>query len=394
MDYGYNNEIEVPPVAKIKVIGIGGGGNNAVNRMISAGITSAEFIAINTDKQALLMNKAPVRIAIGEKLTRGLGAGADPEIGAKAAEESKDAIIDQIKDCDLVFITAGMGGGTGTGAAPVVAQIAKELGILTVAVVTKPFVFEGKTREINSINGIENLRKYVDTLVVIPNNKLLKIVPKGTPMIEAFRTADDVLRQGIQGISDLIVTPSLINLDFADVKSIMKNRGLAHMGIGYAKGDNMTLEAVKQAVSSPLLETSIEGATGVLINVKGGMDLPIDAVNEAADLVRQAVDPNCNIIFGAGIDENLQDEVEITIIATGFEPKPEGENASLFEYHKFPSFENAEQTETQREPEPTKSEARVEAKEEVEETKIPTSRVKVEVDDDIPPFLRKIRGDN
>ena len=222
-----NNKIEVPPVARIKVIGVGGGGNNAVNRMISAGIKSAQFIAINTDKQALLMNKAPVRIAIGEKATRGLGAGADPEIGAKAAEESKDAIIDQIKDSDLVFITAGMGGGTGTGAAPVVAQIAKELGILTIAVVTKPFLFEGKTREINSLNGIENLRKYVDTLVVIPNNKLLKIVPKGTSMVEAFRIADDVLRQGIQGISDLIVTPSLINLDFADVKSIMKNRGRA-----------------------------------------------------------------------------------------------------------------------------------------------------------------------
>ena len=336
-----NNKIEVPPVARIKVIGVGGGGNNAVNRMISAGIKSAQFIAINTDKQALLMNKAPVRIAIGEKATRGLGAGADPEIGAKAAEESKDAIIDQIKDSDLVFITAGMGGGTGTGAAPVVAQIAKELGILTIAVVTKPFLFEGKTREINSLNGIENLRKYVDTLVVIPNNKLLKIVPKGTSMVEAFRIADDVLRQGIQGISDLIVTPSLINLDFADVKSIMKNRGMAHMGIGYAKGDKKTIEAVKQAVSSPLLETSIEGATGVLINVKGGLDLPIDEVNDAAELVKQVVDPNCNIIFGAGIDENLSEEVEITIIATGFDSKPDEQMSSVaFDYHSFPSFGN------------------------------------------------------
>ncbi len=387
MDYE-TNKIEVPPVARIKVIGIGGGGNNAVNRMISAGIKSAEFIAINTDKQALLMNKAPVRIAIGEKLTRGLGAGADPEIGAKAAEESKDAIIDQIKDCDLVFITAGMGGGTGTGAAPVVAQIAKELGILTIAVVTKPFIFEGKTREANSINGIDNLRKYVDTLVVIPNNKLLKIVPKGTPMVEAFRTADDVLRQGIQGISDLIVTPSLINLDFADVKSIMKNRGMAHMGIGYAKGENKTIEAVKQAVSSPLLETTIEGATGVLINVKGGLDLPIDEVNEAAELVKQVVDPSCNIIFGAGIDENLHEEVEITIIATGFDVKPETEmNSALYDYHTFPNFDNATPASKVSQPEP-------EEEEEVEEEKIPTSRVKVEVDDDIPPFLRKIRGDN
>ncbi|MGN1227961.1 MAG: cell division protein FtsZ, partial [Christensenellales bacterium] len=293
--------IQMPPVATIKVVGVGGGGNNAANRMISAGIKSAQFIAINTDKQALLMNKAPVRIAIGEKLTRGLGAGANPEIGKKAAEESKEAIADQIKDANLVFITAGMGGGTGTGAAPVVAQIAKEMGILTIAVVTKPFSFEGRKRMENAEIGIENLKKYVDTLIIIPNNKLLEVA-KGTPMVEAFKVADDVLRQGIQGISDLIVSPSLINLDFADVETIMKNKGLAHMGIGYAKGDNKTVEAVKQAVNSPLLETNIEGATGVLINVKGGLDLPIDEVNNAASLVQQVVDPSCNIIFGAGID--------------------------------------------------------------------------------------------
>ena len=279
----YNN-LNVGAVANIKVIGVGGGGNNAVNRMIDANITSAQFVAINTDKQALLLSKAEHRLQIGEKLTRGLGAGADPEVGQKAAEESKASISEMLKDCDLVFITAGMGGGTGTGAAPVVAQIAKEMGILTIAVVTKPFGFEGKTRIANCERGLENLRKFVDTLVIIPNDKLLKLVPKGTPIIEAFMYADDVLRQGIQGISDLIVTPSLINLDFADVRSVMKNRGLAHMGIGHSKGENKTIEAVRQAVSSPLLETTIEGATGVIINVKGGLDLPLDEVYEAADL--------------------------------------------------------------------------------------------------------------
>ena len=313
--YSNNN---ISPVASIKVIGVGGGGNNAVNRMINANITSAQFVAINTDKQALLMSKAELRLQIGEKLTRGLGAGADPDIGQKAAEESKASISELLKDCDLVFITAGMGGGTGTGAAPVVAQLAKEMGILTIAVVTKPFGFEGKRRMENADRGIENLRKYVDTLVIIPNDKLLKLVPKGTPIVEAFRYADDVLRQGIQGISDLIVQPNMINLDFADVRSVMKNRGLAHMGIGHAKGENKTLEAVRQAVSSPLLETTIEGATGVILNIKGGNDMALDEVYEAADLVKEVLDPECNIIFGAGIDEAMNDEVEITIIATGF----------------------------------------------------------------------------
>ncbi len=316
----YSN-IDVGPVANIKVIGVGGGGNNAVNRMIDANITSAQFIAINTDKQALLLSKADHRLQIGEKLTRGLGAGADPDVGQKAAEESKASISEILKDCDLVFITAGMGGGTGTGAAPVVAQIAKEMGILTIAVVTKPFGFEGRKRQENAERGLENLRKFVDTLVIIPNDKLLKLVPQKTPIIEAFLYADDVLRQGIQGISDLIVTPSLINLDFADVRSVMKNTGLAHMGIGHAKGENKTIEAVRQAVSSPLLETTIEGATGVILNVKGGLDLPLDEVYEAANLVREVVDPSCNIIFGSGIDESMNDEVEITIIATGFQNK-------------------------------------------------------------------------
>lgn len=329
----YSNT-NIGPVANIKVIGIGGGGNNAVNRMINANIKSAQFVAINTDKQALLMSKAEVRLQIGEKLTRGLGAGAEPDIGQKAAEETKGIIAEMLKDSDLVFITAGMGGGTGTGAAPVVAQLAKEMGILTIAVVTKPFNFEGRKRMENAERGLENLRKYVDTLVVIPNDKLLKLVPKGTPIVEAFRYADDVLRQGIQGISDLIVTPSLINLDFADVRSIMKNKGLAHMGIGHGKGENKTIEAVRQAVSSPLLETTIEGATGVLINVKGGNDLALDEVYEAADLVKEVVDPSCNIIFGSGIDEGMNDEVEITIIATGFNTNNILENDANIEKSK------------------------------------------------------------
>jgi cell division protein FtsZ len=309
-------------MAKIKVVGVGGGGNNAVNRMV--GIKSAEFIAINTDYQSLCTSKAPVKLQIGQNLTKGLGAGADPEIGQKAADESRKEITELLKGTDLLFITAGMGGGTGTGAAPVVAEIAKELGILTVAVVTKPFKFEGRKRMENTMIGIENLRKFVDTLLVIPNDRLLQVLEKGTPMIKAFQVADDVLRQGIQGVSDLIVTPSLINLDFADVKTIMKNKGLAHMGIGQGKGENRTLDAVRKAVQSPLLETSIEGATGVILNVTGGLDLSLSEVDEACRLVQDVVDISANIIFGAGIDEELADEVLITIIATGFNaPKAE-----------------------------------------------------------------------
>jgi len=303
---------------RIKVIGVGGGGNNAVNRMIDAGVTVAEFIAVNTDQQALLLSQAPTRLQIGERLTQGQGAGADPEKGRKAAEESKTSITEMLKDAHLVFITAGMGGGTGTGAAPVIAQIAKELGILTIAVITKPFAFEGRQRAKNAEDGLERLRKYVDALVVIPNERLLQIVPKKTPLVESFKFADDVLRQGVQGISDLIVFPGLINLDFADVCTIMRDKGLAHMGIGYGAGDNKALEAVKQAVASPLLETTIEGATGILINIKGGNDLTQDDISEASSLVREVVDENCNIILGTSIDENMQDEVEITLIATGF----------------------------------------------------------------------------
>lgn len=398
----YNTNNPIDQVASIKVIGVGGGGGNAVNRMVAAGIKSAQFVAINTDKQALLMSQATHRIQIGEKLTRGLGAGADPEIGLKAAEESKQVITEMLKGCDLAFITAGMGGGTGTGAAPVVAQIAREMGILTIAVVTKPFNFEGKRRMENAERGIDSLKKYVDTLVVIPNDKLLKIVPKGTPIVEAFRCADDVLRQGIQGISDLIVTPSLINLDFADVKTVMKNKGLSHMGIGYGKGENKTIDAVKQAVQSPLLETTIEGATGVLLNVKGGLDLPIDEVNEAAELVREVLDPSCNIIFGAGIDESLQEQVEITIIATGFgsvgeeRAKPRGADSDIrpnFGDYDKEKYEQMLKGNTKPKLYEDKvAAAPAPAKEEPQELDKPTSRIKVD-DSNIPPFLRRIRKD-
>jgi len=336
---------EVMKVARIKVVGVGGGGCNAVTRMINFDFKGPEFIAVNTDRQALIGNPAHT-IQIGEKLTKGLGAGADPEIGKKAAEESKDEIAQSLQGANLVFITAGMGGGTGTGAAPVVAQIARELGILTIAVVTKPFNFEGRIRAVNAEKGIENLKKYVDTLVIIPNEKLLSVMPKKCTMLEGFRHADEVLRQGIQGITDLIINPGLINLDFADITTIMKNRGYAHMGIGRARGENKTQEAVRKAVCSPLLETQIEGATGVLLNIKGGMDLALDEVSEASDLVKEVVDPNCNIIFGTSIDAEMEDEVEITIIATGFaggtfdkkaekeeekeEVKPQPQNVNIF----------------------------------------------------------------
>lgn len=306
--------------AKIKVVGVGGGGNNAVNRMIEAGVSSAEFVAVNTDKQVLVINKAPVRLQIGERLTGGLGAGAIPEIGQKAAEESKDSITEMLKGTHLVFITAGMGGGTGTGAAPVIAKIAKEMGILTVAVVTKPFAFENQTRAMNAEKGIQELKKYVDTLVIIPNERLFQIVPKKTPIVEVFRYADDVLRQGIQGIADVISRPGLINLDFADVKTVMKDKGLAHMGVGIGKGENRAYDAVRAAVASPLLETSIEGATAVLLQIKGGEDLTQDDISEVTGLIREVLDPTCNLIFGNCIDEDMHDEIEVTLIATGFPP--------------------------------------------------------------------------
>ena len=309
----------ITPICKILVIGVGGGGCNAVNRMISSGLRSASFIAANTDKQALMMSKASTQIQLGEKLTKGLGAGADPEVGRKAAEESRAQICEKLRGIDLVFITAGMGGGTGTGAAPVIASIAREMGILTIAVVTKPFEFEGKIRAANAELGIKNLSKCVDTLVVIPNDKLLSIAPKGTSIVDAFKYADDVLRQGIQGISDLIATPSLINLDFADVKTVMKNRGLAHMGIGEGKGERRNEIAVLQATASPLLETSINGAKAVIINVKGGFDLTLEEVNSAVKLIQEVVSSDANTIFGATIDEAYNDRMIVTIVATGFE---------------------------------------------------------------------------
>jgi len=315
-------DIDLEQFAQIKVIGVGGGGNNAVNRMITAGLRGVEFYSINTDKQALFLSKSNTKIQIGDKLTKGLGAGANPEIGEKAANESKDEIAQAIKGADMVFVTAGMGGGTGTGAAPVVAQIAKEMGILTVGVVTKPFMFEGRKRMQHAERGIENLKATVDTLVTIPNDRLLQVAEKKTSIVDAFRIADDVLRQGVQGISDLIAVPGLVNLDFADVKTIMFNTGIAHMGIGRAAGENRAEEAARQAIHSPLLETSIDGARGVLLNITGGPDLGLFEVNTAAELVQQSADPDANIIFGAVIDENLKDEILITVIATGFEKGP------------------------------------------------------------------------
>ena len=311
--------------ATIKVIGVGGAGNNAVNRMIDAGIKNVEFIAVNTDRQALQLSKASTKIQIGEKLTRGLGAGANPDIGAQAAEESKAEVAEALRGADMVFVTSGMGGGTGTGAAPIVAATAKEMGILTIGVVTKPFTFEGKKRLAQAERGIENLKGKVDTLVVIPNDKLLQIIDRKTSIVEAFRMADDVLRQGVQGISDLISVPGLINLDFADVKTIMLDRGMAHMGIGTASGENRAEDAAKQAIQSPLLETSIEGARGVIINITGGSDVGLHEANTAAELIQRSADPEANIIFGSVTDDSMGDEIRITVIATGFEGDDERE---------------------------------------------------------------------
>ncbi len=321
MDYNddSNNIAMMDGTATIKVIGVGGAGNNAVNRMIDMGIKGVDFIAVNTDRQALQTSKASTKIQIGEKITRGLGAGANPDIGAQSAEESKSEISEVLRGADMVFVTAGMGGGTGTGAAPIVASTAKEMGILTIGVVTKPFTFEGKKRLSQAERGIESLKGKVDTLVVIPNDKLLQIIDRKTSIIEAFKMADDILRQGVQGISDLIAIPGLVNLDFADVKTIMLNQGMAHMGVGKAAGENRAEDAAKEAIQSPLLETSIEGAKGVIINITGGEDLGLHEVNTAAELVQRSVDPEANIIFGTVTDPNMTDEIQITVIATGFE---------------------------------------------------------------------------
>jgi cell division protein FtsZ len=305
-------------LAVIKVVGVGGGGTNAVSRMVESGVSGVEFIAVNTDAQALLMSDADVKIHIGSKATRGLGAGADPAVGEAAAHESRDELKEALKGADMIFVTAGEGGGTGTGGAPIVAELGRELEALTVGVVTKPFAFEGRKRSEQAEVGIESLRDRVDTLIVIENDRLLQVVEKRTPVTEAFRIADDILRQGVQGITDLITVPGLVNLDFADVRTIMRDAGSALMGIGTASGENRAAEAARTAVSSPLLEQSVDGATGILLNITGGSELGLFEVNEAAEVVTSAADANANVIFGAVIDESLGDEVRVTVIATGF----------------------------------------------------------------------------
>ncbi|MGL5642317.1 MAG: cell division protein FtsZ [Paraclostridium sp.] len=388
-----NFDVEMDNFAKIKVIGVGGGGNNAVNRMVEAELKGVEFIAVNTDKQALYTSKAEHKIQVGEKLTRGLGAGANPEVGKKSAEESKEEILKVLEGADMVFVTAGMGGGTGTGAAPVVAQLAKEMGILTVGVVTKPFAFEGKVRMKNAEQGIKELKTKVDTLITIPNDRLLQIVQKNTSMLEAFSIADDVLKQGIESISDLIAEPGLINLDFADVQSIMKEKGLAHMGMGKAQGENRAIEAATQAIQSPLLETSIKGAKGVLLNITGGANLGLFEINEASTLVQESCDSEANIIFGATIKEDLKDDLVITVIATGFEDGQDMEldfnrNNGMNQNQGFqqPNMNNNINRETQR---PVMQETK---KEEEPVAKQSTSSSYIENDDmEIPTFLRRRR---
>ncbi len=330
--------------AQIRVIGVGGGGSNAVNRMIEEGISGVSFVAVNTDAQALMLSNAPKRVRIGDKLTRGLGVGGDPELGRKAAEESADELYEVLQGADMVFITAGMGGGTGTGAAPVIARIAREVEALTIGVVTRPFSFEGKRRSEAAISGIEALKEEVDTLIVIPNDRLLEIVEKRVSLQNAFRLADDVLRQGIQGISELITVPGLINLDFADVRAVMAEGGAALMAVGRASGENRAVEAAQQAISSRLLDITIDGARGILFNITGGSDLSLYEVNEAASIIKETAHPEVNLIFGAVIDENMQDEIRITVIATGFDggqPRPRVARPAAREAldHPLPAFD-------------------------------------------------------
>ena len=376
--------LEIDQLAKIKVIGVGGGGNNAVNRMIESGVKGVEFIVANTDLQVLNTSKAPIKIQLGANLTDGLGAGSKPEVGREAALESKKEIEETLKGADMVFVTCGMGGGTGTGASPVIAEIAQNLGALTVGIVTKPFSFEGRKRSEHAINGIEELKKHVDTLIVIPNDRLREIIDKSTPMLDAFKEVDNILRRGVQSISDLIAVAGLVNLDFADVKTVMKNRGNAIIGIGIGVGENRALEAARQAVSSPLLETSIEGATDAIINITGGNSLTLFEAEDAAQIVREAANTEINTIFGAVINENLTDEVIVTVIATGFEDE---EKEKL--YNNYPE---ATQEEVQQ-PQPRPSSR-------------PMTRAQFLGDDDdddmedddddsdldIPPFLRSKRG--
>lgn len=369
-------------LATLKVIGVGGGGNNAVNRMIDHGMNNVEFIAINTDGQALNLSKAESKIQIGEKLTRGLGAGANPEIGKKAAEESREQIEDAIQGADMVFVTAGMGGGTGTGAAPVVAKIAKEMGALTVGVVTRPFGFEGRKRQTQAAAGVESMKAAVDTLIVIPNDRLLDIVDKSTPMMEAFKEADNVLRQGVQGISDLIAVSGEVNLDFADVKTIMSNQGSALMGIGVSSGENRAVEAAKKAISSPLLETSIVGAQGVLMNITGGESLSLFEAQEAADIVQDAADEDVNMIFGTVINPELQDEIVVTVIATGFEDKPSSQGRKASSTGFGSSVNSASSTSSVGKDESISSSASSSSSDSV------TERSHTTKDDDIPSFIR------
>jgi cell division protein FtsZ len=350
MDSKNTNQIVPSNVAQIKVIGVGGGGCNAVNRMIENGVGGVEFWGINTDAQALTQSIALQRLQIGQKITRGLGAGGNPAIGQKAAEESREEIAAAIQNSDLVFITAGMGGGTGTGAAPIVAEIAKEMGCLTVGVVTRPFTFEGRRRTNQAEEGIAALQSRVDTLIVIPNNQLLSVIPPETPLQESFRIADDILRQGVQGISDIITIPGLVNVDFADVRTVMADAGSALMGIGVGSGKSRAKEGSVAAISSPLLESSIQGAKGVVLNITGGTDLTLHEVNTAAETIYEIVDPNANIIFGAVIDEKMQGEIRITVIATGFtgESQPPKSMAKLIS--QSDNSPTSEETETVPEP--------------------------------------------
>ena len=363
--------------ARIKVMGMGGGGSNAVNRMIAEGIQGVEFVAVNTDSQALMLSNAPMRIRIGEKLTKGLGSGGDAEIGRKAAEESSDDLYEVMRGADMIFLTAGMGGGTGTGATPIAASIAREVGALTIGVVTRPFTFEGSRRAKVAEDGIEQLKQEVDTLIVIPNDRLLQIVDKRASLQEAFRVADDVLRQGIQGISELITVPGLINLDFADVRSIMSEGGAALMAVGHGTGDNRAVDAAQMAISSQLLDVTIDGARGILFNVTGGSDLSLFEVNEAAEIIRQTAHPEVNIIFGAVIDENLGDEVHFTVVATGFDT-----TASASSTRRRSAAVQAAAHERQSAPQQTRQQSRPQI-----EMQIPQFSGNDELD--IPPFLRR-----
>ena len=378
--------------AHIRVIGVGGGGSNAVNRMIEAGLQGVEFIAMNTDAQALMLSEAPMRVRIGDKLTKGLGSGGDPVIGAKAAEESIEDLYEVVQGADMVFVTAGIGGGTGTGAAPVIGRLAKEAGALTIGVVTRPFSFEGSRRSRASDEGIEQLKEQVDTLIVIPNDRLLQIVDKKASIQEAFRVADDVLRQGIQGISELITVPGLINLDFADVRSIMSEGGAALMAVGHGKGDTRAIDAAQEAISSQLLDVTIDGARGILFNVTGGSDLSLFEVNEAAEIIRQTAHPEVNIIFGAVIDDDLDDEVRITVVATGFDTTSVSHNMRR---HPAAARANVSRSATPAAeyvaPQPAPAPSRPQRREQ------PTrSRIEMQVPQfsgtdelDIPPFLRR-----